>query len=148
MSETFDTEHPAFVCSSQNYYYFGLQGGGREFYCANSYGSAPQYTQVDDSECMPLCPGLENKPITKKNVDGIVGNDIQMTGVLCGGSWRNAVYTDDPVPARLHTVRRHLYVSVCVPVHICPFACQCSLLLRNACKYIGALTIHSMHHPC
>ena len=117
MGETFDIRHPAVVCSSKSYYYFSLQGEGREFYCSNSYGSAPQYTIVDDSECLPLCPGLENKPITKKNVNGIDGNDVEMTGVFCGGQWRNAVFTDDPVFGML---------AHCAHSPVCAHACACA----------------------
>lgn len=53
--------------------YMSLQAGG-ECFCANSYGTRPQYTQVADSNC-----GARNEPCFS-------------TSFNCGGTWRQAIY--------------------------------------------------------
>jgi hypothetical protein len=57
--------------------YMSLQFGG-ECFCSNSYSTAAQYSQVDESEC-----------------SGQNGNAIEpchSNSYNCGGTWRNAVY--------------------------------------------------------
>jgi len=63
------------TCSAacQGYTFMSLQFGG-ECFCANTYGTASQYAQVEDSECSQIrqpCSGASHS---------------------CGGVWRQAVY--------------------------------------------------------
>jgi hypothetical protein len=67
--------------------YMSLQFGG-ECFCSNTYGTAAQYTQVDESEC-----------------SGQNGNAIEpchSNSYNCGGTWRNAVYQINPAPVQYY----------------------------------------------
>jgi len=57
------------------YTYYALQHNGQCF-CGNAFQTQSTYHQVSDSECGGPCPGDE--------------------AGLCGGEWRNAVYTSRP----------------------------------------------------
>jgi len=65
--------------------YMSLQYGG-ECFCANSYSTAPQYQQVDDSLC-------------NRVVEPCSSNSHN-----CGGTWHQAIYEINPPPVPVEPV--------------------------------------------
>ncbi len=64
-------------CSEQckGFKFYAMQAGG-ECRCDNNYGTAPQYSKVDDRECGHACHH----------------ETINVNPKYCGAGWRNAVY--------------------------------------------------------
>jgi len=62
--------------------FMSLQYGG-ECFCANAYGTASKYHQVDESEC-----NMQTHPCSSGSYN-------------CGGSWRNAIYQINPYDTHL-----------------------------------------------